>query len=358
MAVYPINEIELESNELQSKTNFDSVKPLNEKPSAVTEGLNAKNSDSVKSEDDDKNNIILSETPNLYKQIGVGMLNSGFFSFPRSISSDPRYKGARLKYQKVLHVILENAAFRKTTYSIGSNLINIEVGQLCISVRGLVDLCNKEVKFKEDLIDKNIVERASHFWRSCQFVRQEVRHGKIIITVTVKEFYTKQKTESETASETLPRLNRDTKETSKTNKTTSAVVVGEKNSPVSFCEKQIEKKEESIEREFSKDDLYFMSNRTQKDWVVQEIEEAWVIFLKRKSTVGDPFSYIEGVINKKRNLKNSIKTEEKGTEKCQKTQEKSREITREKPKNSKEECLVKGMSGLTLADLAQKKGIV
>ena len=60
-------------NELQTKGNFDNVKPLNGKPSAVTEGFTLKKSDLAKSEDADPNNPILSETSNLYKQNGVPM---------------------------------------------------------------------------------------------------------------------------------------------------------------------------------------------------------------------------------------------------------------------------------------------
>lgn len=92
MAVYPINEIGLESNELQTKTNFDNVKPLNEKPSAVTEGLTEKKSDWVKSEYDDTNIIILTETPNLYKQIGVSVSKIPYF-FETPIPKYFREKG-------------------------------------------------------------------------------------------------------------------------------------------------------------------------------------------------------------------------------------------------------------------------
>ena len=63
-------------NGLQSKDNFDNVRPLNGKPSVVAEGFNGrKTSDLVapKSVDGDMNNPILSEAPNLYKQTGALM---------------------------------------------------------------------------------------------------------------------------------------------------------------------------------------------------------------------------------------------------------------------------------------------
>ncbi len=60
-------------NGLQTKVNGDNVKPLNGKPSALTEGLAIKKSDLEKSEDENINNLILSETPILYKQNGVSV---------------------------------------------------------------------------------------------------------------------------------------------------------------------------------------------------------------------------------------------------------------------------------------------
>ena len=59
-------------NELQTKGNFDNVKPLNGKPSAETEGFAAKNSDLVtqKSDNGCLDTSIIAESPNLYKQTG------------------------------------------------------------------------------------------------------------------------------------------------------------------------------------------------------------------------------------------------------------------------------------------------
>lgn len=157
----------------------------------------------------------LSEQPDLYKRLGVSVENLGYFIIPRSVTSDPRYQAAPIKYQKVLHILFEHVAFSPTTYAIGFKVINIAIGQLCISVRGLADLCNTGVKFKKDLVDKNTVERASHFFCECGFLRQEVRHGKIILSIGVEEFYERLKKRSETDSETKVRQKRDTKEEDK-----------------------------------------------------------------------------------------------------------------------------------------------
>ena len=60
-------------NGLHSNENFDTVRPLNGKPSAKAEGLTiAKTSDSLRAnvEDGELNTPILTHSPNLYKQTG------------------------------------------------------------------------------------------------------------------------------------------------------------------------------------------------------------------------------------------------------------------------------------------------
>lgn len=205
---------------LQTNGNFDTVVEKI-KPESGNSGLGTINSlDSWR--ESDKNGTshtpILPDAPNLYKHNGVLMENLGYFIIPRSVTSDPRYKSARLKYKHVLQVLFESVAFAPTTHAIGTEVIPIAIGQFCVSVRGLMDLCNMGVKYKEDMVDKNIIERASQFWRKCGFVRQEVRHGKILITITVPDFYDRLKKKTETESETKPRQNRDTKEEDKEDK--------------------------------------------------------------------------------------------------------------------------------------------
>ena len=223
MAIESINGTTIalvQPKQLHSNGFFDTVGIQTKKrPESSTNSGNYKLDSVGESGKVDASNSTIPNPPNSYKDNGVAVENSGFFSFPRSISSDPRYKGARLKYQKVLHIILENAVFRDTVHSIGTEEIEVKIGQFCVTIRGLVELCNKGVRFKEDFVDKNIVERASHFWRTCGYLRQELRHGKILLTVTVPEFYVKDKTASETSSETKPRLNRDSKETQETQET-------------------------------------------------------------------------------------------------------------------------------------------
>lgn len=207
-------------NGLPSNTKFDRLNGKEKKmPELRNSGIFNKSLDSTHESVKNGNLYapILTDVPNLYKHNGTSVENLGYFSFPRSISEDPRYQGARIKYQKVLHKILEHAAFGKTTHSVGLEIINIEVGQLCVSERYLVNLCNEGVKFKDDLVDKNTVRRAVHFFCRCGFVDHKVIHDKTLLTVTVPEFYIKIKKEREPPSEPEVNQKRTTKETDKTN---------------------------------------------------------------------------------------------------------------------------------------------
>ena len=106
-----------------------------------------------------------------------------------------------------------------------------------------MDLCNQGVKHQEDLVDKNIIERSIAFWVKCGFVRQEVRHGKTIITITVREFYKKGEYPYETGCETLPRQDRDTKVTREQNKERKQQQSESASPPV--CSAEAEEKEKA-----------------------------------------------------------------------------------------------------------------
>lgn len=197
--------------QLQSIVKFDMVIE-NKKPESDNSGYDKNLRDSGESANGLLNNSIIADTPNFYNKNGTAMENSGYFIIPRSVTSDPRYQGARLKYKHVLHIILEKIAFAETTHAIGTEIIPIAIGQFCVSERRLVDLCNEGVKFKEDFVDKNIVRRAVHFWATCQYLNHKVIHDKTLLTLTLPEFYERNKNVSEPASEPKVNQNRTSKE--------------------------------------------------------------------------------------------------------------------------------------------------
>lgn len=207
----------INGKELHSNAIFDNVRIQTKKtPDLFEEESGIRKIDSA-----DESSIVepdkptIADKPNSYKDYGAMVENLGYFIIPRSVADDPRFQGARLKYQKVLFTILKHAAFSPTTHAIGLEVIPIAIGQFCVAERNLVDLCNKGVKFKDDLVDRNIVTRAVQFFCKCQYLSQQVIHGKTLLTVTIPEFYKSEKIQSEPTSEPKVSQNRATKEEDK-----------------------------------------------------------------------------------------------------------------------------------------------
>ena len=138
--------------------------------------------------------------------------SESFVKLPRELLENPLWMDLRMTYQKVFLTILQHCCYQDRDFSINHNLVRIKKGQLCASIRGIVDLCNKGVRFKEDLIDKNIVERSVSLFIQLQLVRQEVRHGKTVLSILLPGYYEQEENETETGSETKVRQNRDTNE--------------------------------------------------------------------------------------------------------------------------------------------------
>lgn len=204
------------TNELQSKVKFVTV-PEKKKPESRNSGLYNNSLDSSLESGKNGQSVtpILPDAPNLYKHIGASLENLGYFIIPRSVTSDPRYKSAPMKYQKVLHILFEYVAFAPTTHAIGTEIIQISIGQFCVSEAHLSKLCNEGVKYEDDLITKTIVHRAIQFWKKCKIVNQQVNRSKNIITITVPDFYDRYKKKGESQSESQVNRPRITKEEDK-----------------------------------------------------------------------------------------------------------------------------------------------
>lgn len=87
-----------------------------------------------------------------------------------------------------------------------------------------------------------------------------------------------------------------------------------------------------------KSDVYHWSLASKKDWQSWEIEEAWDVYEKCDNKISDVLLYIDGIISKKRLLRDN-KTEKSRGKKCPK----SKQITAENSKKNieseeKEEC--------------------
>jgi hypothetical protein len=200
----------LGNSELYSKDCVDRVESINDKPSVEAEGENKLRDWPPESTIDSDSHIVAHGR--FSRKQEIDMSEQGFIKVPRSLLNDPRWNGMRLKYRHVFLILLARCYWKKTKYNVRGNIIELEKGQICVSYRQLVDWCNQEMSFKEDYVDKNIVERAVSVFFQFQIARHEVRHGKMVITITIPGYYGEEKNETETLSETKPRHNRDIKE--------------------------------------------------------------------------------------------------------------------------------------------------
>lgn len=202
-------------------------------------------------------------------------MSNKFYQVPTEIIQDPRFQSSRTNYQRVFWKLCEVVCYKDTEYAIGSKKILLKRGQFCTSIDQFVEICNKNVRFKEDLIDRNIVSRAIAFFCECQFVRQEVRqevrHKKSILTILWDGFSEKSDTISETISEQQVRQNRDN------NKDRSIEVIENKNVvllPAAPVEGRIKKRKKMKSLWIDYETHNFQQKRI-------SIEDAWKHFLKK-----------------------------------------------------------------------------
>ncbi len=136
---------------------------------------------------------------------------NNYIKYSRDLHNHPVFKSFSYDYRHIFLTILINAAFKPISLNDHGVIIDLQPGQLMTTIRDLVRLCD------EPTIDRSKVARALSMFEKCQFSRQETRHKKTIITITLSNVYEKQKNEIETTIETKSRQDRDKIETEKKN---------------------------------------------------------------------------------------------------------------------------------------------
>ena len=144
------------------------------------------------------------------------MSENGYIKIPRSLLKDPLWIDLSLESQHVFLVLLDHVCYRPRKFDDHGHLIDIEVGQICISERDLVKLCNKGMT-------RIKVQRSLVRLRLCRFLSQEVRHKKSIISITHTDTYSLIKnifepTNEPNLSQTRAKLEPETKKEKKDNK--------------------------------------------------------------------------------------------------------------------------------------------
>lgn len=107
--------------------------------------------------------------------------NFGYFKLPRSLLSDPLWKGLPYTYRHIFLTILSYVVFKPTVQDDFGVLVNLMPGQFMTTERELVKLC------AENDIDKSCIHRALEKFKKLGFSNQTSNHKKTIITITRKD---------------------------------------------------------------------------------------------------------------------------------------------------------------------------
>ena len=134
------------------------------------------------------------------------MEDNTFIKYTRSLHTNLIFKSMSLEYRHIFMTILVNMAFKPLQLNDHGKLIDLQPGQLMITIRGLVKLCD------EKSIDLPKVQRALKMFESIGFSRQETIHRKTIITVTESSICESIKPKDDTIFDTRSIQDRYTKE--------------------------------------------------------------------------------------------------------------------------------------------------
>ncbi len=217
--------------------------------------------------------------------------NVGYFKFPRELLLCPNWKSFSLEYRHIFITLMANVAYFPTNQNDHGKMIEVKPGQILITYRELVRLCD------EENIDLAKIQRALKRFKDVGFSIQETIHVKTLITVTESNFckYLKDTndTRNDTQNDTRTIQERYTKQEVKKQRNKEVdVVVAEKIGGVG---------EVMNNDQITKDDIYFFSVKSKNDWTPEEIEKSWEAYSKANN-VHSPIKYIEGTIKKMRLL--------------------------------------------------------
>jgi hypothetical protein len=139
------------------------------------------------------------------------MTTPPYIRIPRSLLENNLWKGLSLKYQHIFLILLENVNFEpEYKFDAHGTIITLEPGQFGTTFRDFADLCHKDVS-------KSDIEGFFLKLKKYEFIRQETRHSKTIVTITHKETYELIKQASQTRSQTKVRQDSDKIQTQSNN---------------------------------------------------------------------------------------------------------------------------------------------
>lgn len=239
-----MNLIPKDSESLKSKGDFDTVgktEPngktveLNiekKRPEINGSGLGNLSKSGTTATKEDSLSPIVAQTPDLRKQVGVFMStdisDEGFIKLPRSLLKSESWRNLRQRQQKLFIYILEKAQHSPYVFKYNGKDILLSPGDMCISLRRLVDDYNSTVRFKDEKIDLPFVQRAVSTFSKVGLTDTRTDTGISIVRVVFPGIYDASKTTTDTQTDTLSIQDRYTNEERKEGKDIKETIDGAK----------------------------------------------------------------------------------------------------------------------------------
>lgn len=132
-------------------------------------------------------------------------MSNGYICIPRSLLQDPFWISLPLTYKMVFYKIIELSCFRPRQFCDNGVLLDLQIGQVCISERRLAKECGPE-------FCKSLIHRCLLRFKYVSFSDHSVNHNKLIITITHIDTYNLIKNASESTIEPRSDQLRTTKE--------------------------------------------------------------------------------------------------------------------------------------------------
>jgi len=191
-------------NSLPSKVNFDSVETIETtKPEIGVSGFVKTREPARKPElNGSLDTPIIAIAPNFHKERGTLVSQDGFIMLPKVLLNSENWRNLRIKQQKLFLYILSKAQYTPYTFKYNGNDIHLMPGDLCISLRRLVDDFNGSVKFREEKIDLPFLQRAVSAFSKMSLTDTRTDTGISVIRVIYPGIYQTSKTQTDTQPDT------------------------------------------------------------------------------------------------------------------------------------------------------------
>lgn len=134
--------------------------------------------------------------------------SEGFIRLPRSLLESEQWNSLRFRQQKLFLYILTKVQYAPYVYKHNGKDIHLIPGELCISLRRLVDDFNRSTKFKDEKIDLPFLQRSVSTFSKVGLTDTRTDTGITIISVIYPGIYNSNIYFDDTPSDTLSIQNR------------------------------------------------------------------------------------------------------------------------------------------------------